>query len=66
MVNGDGERFSVEKIFIHEKFDLRTYENDIAILKLGKKVSFSAYIKPMCLPPPNLVVNGTVYIAGKQ
>ncbi|XP_066565808.1 mannan-binding lectin serine protease 1 isoform X1 [Amia ocellicauda] len=44
---------SVEKIILHEDFDPRIYNNDIALVKLKKKVSMNPFIMPICLPPTN-------------
>lgn len=54
----------------HNAFNNITGENDIALLKLEKKVTFSRRIKPACLsdvdlakPTPNAYITGWVYIA---
>ncbi|EMP31936.1 Guanine nucleotide exchange factor DBS [Chelonia mydas] len=41
---------SVEKIFVHGKFVLATYDYDIALIKLKEPIKFSRYIIPACLP----------------
>ena len=38
----------------HPFFNSRTGSNNIALLKLEKKVSFTDFIRPICLPPPDL------------
>ncbi|CAG9864175.1 unnamed protein product [Phyllotreta striolata] len=45
----------VEKIIPHEKYDIDDpiSANDIAVLKLNKKVTCSDFIRPICLPDPN-------------
>ncbi|NXY47746.1 FA10 factor, partial [Ceuthmochares aereus] len=40
----------VEKIIAHEKYDNRTYDSDIALLKLEKPITFSEDVIPACLP----------------
>lgn len=47
----DMKEFQIAKVKIHDEFDRRTFENDIAILKLGSKVQFTRFIEPICLPP---------------
>lgn len=41
---------SVESVQIHAEYNARTYDNDIAILKLNESVAFSKAIRPICLP----------------
>ena len=43
--------FRVEEIRQHVDFDMATYENDIAILKIIRPALFNSYIWPICLPP---------------
>lgn len=42
----------VEKIIIHPQYNdtLRDKHHDVALLRLNKIVSYSKYIKPICLP----------------
>ncbi|XP_078266291.1 mannan-binding lectin serine protease 1 isoform X3 [Rhinoraja longicauda] len=40
----------VEKIILHKAYDPRTYNNDIALVKLKEKVSMSVFVMPLCLP----------------
>jgi secreted trypsin-like serine protease len=42
----------VKRVVRHKGFDSRTLYNDIAILTLSQKVTFSKGIKPVCLPSP--------------
>jgi hypothetical protein len=44
--------FDVVDIRLHSDFSLKTYENDIAIVKLRRRTVFNSYIWPVCLPPP--------------
>jgi secreted trypsin-like serine protease len=43
--------FRVEEIRQHIDFNMATYENDIAILKLLRPSLFNSYIWPICMPP---------------
>ncbi|XP_049870792.1 trypsin-1-like isoform X2 [Pectinophora gossypiella] len=45
---------AVTSIVRHRSFDADSYNNDIALLKLRKPISFSKIIKPVCLPPASL------------
>ena len=61
-------------VFIHEKYDNKSLENDIALITLDRKVPITKYIRPICLPPieekntlkRNFLENeaNLVYIAG--
>ncbi|KAI5706880.1 hypothetical protein M8J75_012174 [Diaphorina citri] len=42
--------YPVEKTFLHEKYDKAEIKSDIALLKLGRKVQFTNFIQPICLP----------------
>ena len=36
----------------HPDFDMNSYENDIAILKTDRPITFNSYAWPVCLPQP--------------
>lgn len=52
--------FEVEKLWMHEKYDPETYDNDIAILKLKTDIGICAVnsreVLPVCLPERGLVL----------
>jgi hypothetical protein len=38
-------------LYIHRNFDVQTFKNDVALLKLGHPVDASSlYVRPACLP----------------
>ncbi|XP_062827045.1 transmembrane protease serine 12 isoform X1 [Anolis carolinensis] len=39
----------VEFIWIHDDFNKKTYENDIALFKLKKSIKYNEYVQPICL-----------------
>ncbi|NXB83232.1 FA10 factor, partial [Vidua chalybeata] len=41
---------TVDKIFVHSKFIVETYDNDIALLKVKEPIRFSEYVIAACLP----------------
>lgn len=60
------ERY-VQKIIIHEKYNIVTEGNDIALLKITPPVSCGNFIGPCCLPqfkagPPK--IPQTCYVTG--
>lgn len=52
--DSDEEEFEVEEIFMHEGYDVETYDNDIALIKIspkdGRGIMAGMYIQPACLP----------------
>ncbi|XP_014348223.1 mannan-binding lectin serine protease 1 [Latimeria chalumnae] len=46
----DATNRTVERIILHEDFDPKSYNNDIALLKLKDKVTMGPYVMPVCLP----------------
>eukprot|EP00795_Rhopilema_esculentum_P012329 gene12329-2978_t len=44
------QKIEVEQIFVHPEFTSYDLNNDIALIKLKKKVRFTHYIRPVCLP----------------
>ncbi|XP_054241875.1 mannan-binding lectin serine protease 1 [Indicator indicator] len=41
---------TVERIILHEDFDIQNYNHDIALVKLKEKVTMGKYMMPVCLP----------------
>ena len=44
------QEYGVEKKIIHPFFNKFTFYNDIALLRLNKKVIYSDYVRPICVP----------------
>ncbi|KAH8301642.1 hypothetical protein KR059_007330, partial [Drosophila kikkawai] len=40
---------NVDRGIVHPSFDSKTMDNDIAILRLGRRVEYTANIKPICI-----------------
>ncbi|KAH1176479.1 transmembrane protease serine 12 isoform X1 [Mauremys mutica] len=51
------EKYSVREIIVHSEFRIETFENDIALFKLYKSVSYNDYIQPICLPFVHIHLN---------
>lgn len=52
---------AIAEIFVHEKYVPRVrlrrkqnFVNDIALIRLSRKVTYTDYIRPICLPPRDL------------
>ena len=43
-------RRNVTKVLVHPHWDKVTFDNDLALLKLDRKVTFSSSLMPICLP----------------
>lgn len=41
---------SVEEQIVHPDYNVRRRHNDIALLRLAKRIVYSDFIKPICLP----------------
>lgn len=43
---------SISRLIIHQDFDdeTKTYDSDIALLRLNFQVSYDLHIRPICLP----------------
>ncbi|XP_048458982.1 transmembrane protease serine 3-like [Rhincodon typus] len=46
----DSSSYVVEKIIYHKKYKGRTYDYDIALIKLARPLMFNDWIQPICLP----------------
>ena len=50
----------------HEKYNDKTFENDIALIRLDRKVQFSKSVYPICLPPKGTDFTDTrAFVVGK-
>ena len=50
----------------HEKYNDKTFENDIALIRLDRKVQFSKSVYPICLPPRGTNFTDTrAFVVGK-
>lgn len=67
------EDFLIESIIPHPNFQAKTFKNDIALLELKSRVTFSESIAPACLPyddvklanqMPGAVDNQTAWVLG--
>ncbi|XP_078356614.1 uncharacterized protein LOC144641477 isoform X2 [Oculina patagonica] len=58
------QELEVERIIMHESFDIVTYENDIALLKLKTEVTLGTSVGLVCLNKDNTLASGTCCITG--
>uniref|UniRef100_A0A1A9VEE8 Peptidase S1 domain-containing protein n=1 Tax=Glossina austeni TaxID=7395 RepID=A0A1A9VEE8_GLOAU len=52
----------VAQIITHPKYNARTYDNDIAIIKLDKPVEMTELLHPVCMPTPGKSFKGEIGI----
>ena len=45
------KKIGVRNLKMHENYDDKSFENDIALIRLDRKVEFSKSVYPICLPP---------------
>ncbi|KAK4872879.1 hypothetical protein RN001_014908 [Aquatica leii] len=56
--------YEIEEVDMHPFYNFWTYNNDIALIRLKNRVTFSDYIRPICLPTPKFKrpeINDTLY-----
>uniref|UniRef100_A0A1A9VFY2 CLIP domain-containing serine protease n=1 Tax=Glossina austeni TaxID=7395 RepID=A0A1A9VFY2_GLOAU len=62
------EDFGVERIIVHPKYTVRSTSNDVALVRLDRKVEFKTHIKPICLPTTQRSIevntNEKIFVAG--
>ena len=60
------EKIGIRNMKNHEKYNDKTFENDIALIRLDRKVQFSKSVYPICLPPKGTDFTDTrAFVVGK-
>ena len=60
------EKIGIRNMKNHEKYNDKTFENDIALIRLDRKVQFSKSVYPICLPPRGTDFTDTrAFVVGK-
>jgi len=60
---GSEKNYKVKRIIRHPSYN-RYLSNDIALLQLSEDVTFTNYVKPVCLPEKDVPVGTDCYITG--
>ncbi|XP_030264304.1 ST14 transmembrane serine protease matriptase a [Sparus aurata] len=60
------QKRTLKQIIAHPNYNSFTFDNDIALMELSSPVTYSDYIRPICLPAPqhDFPVGSTVWITG--
>eukprot|EP00112_Aurelia_sp_Birch-Aquarium-sp1_P007983 Seg1871.3 transcript_id=Seg1871.3/GoldUCD/mRNA.D3Y31 product="Transmembrane protease serine 9" protein_id=Seg1871.3/GoldUCD/D3Y31 len=53
---GTEQVIRLSRVINHPRYNSRTQDNDIALLRLSRKVKFTKYIRPACLPSAAAVI----------
>lgn len=61
---GREQTVPIEKIIVHENFDQKTLQNDIALMKLRRPIFFDAHVSPICLPNFDFDDGTKCYVTG--
>ncbi|XP_020504838.2 ST14 transmembrane serine protease matriptase a [Labrus bergylta] len=57
---------NLKQVIYHPNYNAYTFDNDIALMELDSPVTYSDYIRPICLPAPqhDFPTGSTVWITG--
>ena len=61
---GNEQEIRASRAFSHPGWNRRTFENDIALIKLSRPAQLGRYVNPVCLPDSNAPVGSSCYITG--
>ncbi|XP_058127828.1 CLIP domain-containing serine protease B4-like [Anopheles ziemanni] len=60
--------FGFERLIVHENYTGKNSDrsNDIALIKLDGAVEYNAFVKPICLPEPDMKDAGKLYLGAMR
>ena len=58
------QTFQVAHVIVHCSYDLKTYDNDIALLHVSDEIDFTYAVLPICLTTTNIVDYTECQISG--
>ncbi|ODM99663.1 Transmembrane protease serine 9 [Orchesella cincta] len=63
-LSGNEQGRTVTKIFVHRRYNYRTFANDIALLAIDKPFEVNDYVSPIPLPKQGQTTTGEVIVSG--
>ncbi|XP_068733580.1 uncharacterized protein [Montipora capricornis] len=64
ITEGNEQNIPVEKIILHPKFNTTNLQNDIALMKLKRPISFNSYVSSICIPDVDFPTGAVCYVTG--
>lgn len=64
LLSSSSLQFNVFKSNVHENYNHETFENDIALLMLESKITFTTKVQAICLPTSNIENEGKGTVVG--
>ena len=62
--DGFEQKIPIEKIILHPQYVSRTYDYDVALVKLQSPLTYNSRVRPVCLPQINFPANTNCYVTG--
>ena len=50
-IEDERRAYTLDELILHDGFNLDTFDNDIALLKLSRPLVWDKTVSPVCLPP---------------
>lgn len=64
LLSSSSHQFNIFRSNVHERFSSETFENDIALLMLESKITFTTKVQAICLPQAGLKAEGKGVVVG--
>ena len=61
---GSEATYTVDKVYVHPRYQSSNKDNDIALLKTTKPITFSKYVKPVCVGKKRVSPGTRCYVTG--
>uniref|UniRef100_A0A182JP57 Apyrase n=1 Tax=Anopheles christyi TaxID=43041 RepID=A0A182JP57_9DIPT len=64
LLNSGGQRYAVEKFFVHSRYNNPVFHNDIALVKLKTMIQYDDLVQPIAYSEREIPVNATLTLTG--